>query len=191
MGTIDSIVHTLKDNSQVILRNGKENDAQALLAYLDLILQDDNGMVTEPGEMQLSVDEEKKWRQGMQEHPNEILLIVEHNGEIIGNLDFHIGQRRRLAHRGWLGMAVASQWRGKGVGSILLGGLLKWTTTRPDIDKISLAVLAINKPAINLYQKFGFVEEGRRIREIKMPNGSYIDDILMYKLLGVAEEGKS
>ena len=38
-------------------------------------------------------------------------------------------------------------------------------------------------PAIALYRKNGFVEEGRRIQEVKMADGRYVDDILMYKLV--------
>jgi RimJ/RimL family protein N-acetyltransferase len=48
---------------------------------------------------------------------------------------------------------------------------------------VSLAVLATNERAIAVYKKLGFVEEGRRIKEIKIGPSQYIDDVLMYKMV--------
>ena len=87
--------------------------------------------------------------------------------------------RKRLEHNGMLGISVRREFRGRGVGEALLSALLDWARANPLIEKVSLAVFADNAPAIALYRKLGFKEEGRREREIKFGEGQYKDDLLM------------
>jgi len=65
----------------------------------------------------------------------------------------------------------------------MLEKLLKWAERDPYIEKISLGVFSINESAIGLYKKMGFLEEGRKINEIKLHDKQYIDDVLMYKMV--------
>jgi ribosomal protein S18 acetylase RimI-like enzyme len=51
------------------------------------------------------------------------------------------------------------------------------------LEKIKLSVIATNERAIGLYKRFGFQEEGRRLRELKYSNGSYADTILMARIV--------
>lgn len=60
---------------------------------------------------------------------------------------------------------------------------IEWASAHPVIEKIGLGVFSNNAGAINLYKKLGFVEEGRRVREIKIGTDDYVDSILMYKLV--------
>jgi len=64
----------------------------------------------------------------------------------------------------------------------LLGGQAISLGRRRRIEKIELQVYASNRPARALYRKFGFAQEGRRIRARKL-DGKYDDGILMGKLL--------
>jgi RimJ/RimL family protein N-acetyltransferase len=51
------------------------------------------------------------------------------------------------------------------------------------LHKLTLSVFRRNEAAIALYRKFGFVEEGRRIRHIRRTNGELWDLIEMGPLL--------
>ena len=51
------------------------------------------------------------------------------------------------------------------------------------IEKVALSVFATNQLAIGLYKKMGFLEEGCRIREIRIADEKYVDDILMYRFV--------
>ena len=67
---------------------------------------------------------------------------------MIGTLNFKNNSRRkRLAHGGSFGMGVHPDWRGRGIGEALLRGLLDWAQANPQIEKVSLAVLADNAAA--------------------------------------------
>lgn len=65
----------------------------------------------------------------------------------------------------------------------LLQTLIKWAEGHPVIEKLSLGVFSTNYPAIHLYKKMGFVEEGRKIKDIKLSHDVYVDDVLMYKMV--------
>ncbi|MGN7115532.1 hypothetical protein [Lysinibacillus odysseyi] len=43
-----------------------------------------------------------------------------------------------------------------------------------------MGVLSTNERAIHLYRSLGCIEEGRKVKEVKIHN-RYVDDILMYK----------
>ena len=79
---------------------------------------------------------------------------------------------------GTLAMAVALDERGRGVGSALLAAAIEWARTKR-LHKLELDVFPHNKAAIELYRKFGFVEEGRRVQHYRRANGELWDAILM------------
>ncbi len=109
-----------------------------------------------------------------------VLRYIENGeGQVVGNIDFHIIRRKRLEHTGEFGMSCLPEWRGNRLGTILLSELLSWAKSHPVIEKVTLRVIGSNARAQALYRKFGFQEEGRRKHEIKNPDGSYDDDMLM------------
>ena len=82
-----------------------------------------------------------------------------------------------------IGMLVAREWRGRGVGSALMAAAIEWARGRGDIHKLSLGVFAHNAAAIALYEKFGFVEEGRRVKHYRRRSGELLDSVEMGLLL--------
>jgi RimJ/RimL family protein N-acetyltransferase len=79
-------------------------------------------------------------------------------------------------------MAVARDWRGRGVGSALFEAAIPWARER-GVHKLSLSVFAHNAAGIALYKKFGFVEEGRRVKHFRRQSGELWDSIEMGLLL--------
>ena len=82
-----------------------------------------------------------------------------------------------------IGMLVARDWRGRGVGSALMAAGIEWARARGDLHKLSLGVFAHNAAGIALYEKFGFVEEGRLIKQYRRRSGELWDSIAMGLLL--------
>jgi ribosomal protein S18 acetylase RimI-like enzyme len=83
---------------------------------------------------------------------------------------------------GELGMLVARPWRGRGVGSALLAAAID--RGRADgLHKLALDVFPHNDGAIALYRKFGFLEEGRRVKHYRRASGELWDSIVMGLLL--------
>lgn len=76
-------------------------------------------------------------------------------------------------------MSVACECRNQGVGKAMLSILLAWAKENPLIEKVCLEVFAENENAIALYAKVGFVEEGRKVKAIKVNENVYDDLISM------------
>ena len=83
---------------------------------------------------------------------------------------------------GEIGIMVARDWRGLGVGSALVAAGIEWGREH-GLDKLTLSVFPHNEAAIALYRKFGFVEEGLRLKHIRRANGELWDLVEMGLLL--------
>ncbi len=94
-------------------------------------------------------------------------------------LDFSSGHRKRNSHTGDFGMGVHKDFRGLGIGTLLLKALIEWAKNNTQIEKINLCVHQTNDRAIATYKKIGFEIEGVRSKDLKYPNGVYVNTVLM------------
>ena len=184
MSSINPQTFAARNGQPITIRTAQPEDATALLAYIRAVAAETEFFIFEPDEFPKTDDEERKWIQDHLDHPQQIVLLAEAGGTIIGNVSFENGPCRRIAHRGTLGIAVVKEWRGQGVGTVLLETLLAWATAESLIEKVCLEVFATNVDAIRLYRKLGFVEEGLRPKDIKFGPGRYVDTLAMYKFVG-------
>ncbi|MDE1851603.1 MAG: GNAT family N-acetyltransferase [Candidatus Micrarchaeota archaeon] len=108
-----------------------------------------------------------------------VYLVAEEKGHVIG----HCFVRKRdipdseRSHVGVLSILVNRTWRNSGVGTRLIKKTLK--LSRKKFDVVQLSVLAINKRAIRLYERFGFKRWGIEPMYAKR-KGKYIDSVHMY-----------
>jgi ribosomal protein S18 acetylase RimI-like enzyme len=77
-----------------------------------------------------------------------------------------------------VGMLVVESWRGRGIGRLLLESATQWAANA-GAHKMALEVWPHNEPAIALYRRAGFVEEGRKVRHYRRRNGELWDSLLM------------
>ena len=105
-------------------------------------------------------------------------LVAVADAEIVGSLQV----RANRSGFGEIAMAVAREWRGRGVGSALLATGIEWSRER-GLHKLVLDVFPHNAAAIALYRKFGFVEEGHRVKQYRRANGEFWDSLDMGLLL--------
>jgi ribosomal protein S18 acetylase RimI-like enzyme len=101
-------------------------------------------------------------------------LVAEADGAVIGMLHLQVS-RFGFAE---LGISVDRAWRGRGVASALMRGAIEFARGQ-GLHKLSLEVFPANEPALALYRRFGFVEEGRRVRHYRRLNGELWDAIVM------------
>ena len=106
-------------------------------------------------------------------------IVAVAGGEVIGSI--HVDASGHGF--GEIGMAIAREWRGRGVGSALMEAAIEWARER-GLHKLSLGVFAHNAAGLALYRKYGFVEEGRRIKHYRRQSGELWDSIEMGLLLG-------
>lgn len=165
------------------VRQARQEDAAALVAYMQAITSEtDIYIVSSPGEFRLTEADEKVFLQNMAAADNSVCLVAEAGGRIVGSLLLRGGERKAVHHSAELGITVARGWRNQGVGQALMQTAIEWARAGGVLKRIELRVFAANQPAIHLYEKFGFVEEGRRERAI-FKYGRYYDDLIMRLLL--------
>jgi L-phenylalanine/L-methionine N-acetyltransferase len=87
---------------------------------------------------------------------------------------------RRIHVRG-LGITVAKDWQGHGLGDRLVHSLLDWADHWAGVLRIELTVFTDNARAVALYQRHGFVQEGV-LRAYALREGVYADAFAMARL---------
>jgi ribosomal protein S18 acetylase RimI-like enzyme len=110
------------------------------------------------------------------------IAAVNAEGEVVGFLSATREEHPVTAHVATIGLGVRKDWRGKGIGGALVSESIRWAASI-GVEKIILSVYPSNTPAVALYRKFGFVEEGRLVNQSRKSYG-YEDEILMGRWLG-------
>lgn len=168
----------LKTNLQLNLRRTEPRDAENVLAFLNQVAGESENITFGPGEFELSVEEERKFLQQATKSLTSLYVIAEISGEIAGTLTFNTGKRPRLRHAGEFGTTVLRKYWNLGIGSHMLAYLIDWARQTSTIRKLNLRVRVDNLPAIHLYEKYGFVQEGRLTREFYL-HEQFVDVYMM------------
>lgn len=111
-------------------------------------------------------------------------LVAEEAGAIVGHALLESLALAVTSHVVRLTIAVNIGAQGRGVGRALMEELLLWARSNPRVEKVELQVRSSNERAIGLYRSLGFVEEGRKIRRLKIGPGEYLDDVYMALWVG-------
>ena len=106
------------------------------------------------------------------------VVAADADDRIIGELSA-FGRADRPAE---IGMAVAKNWRGRGVGTALMQACVNWAREQK-IHKLALQVWPHNDAALRLYENFGFVREGVLRKHYRRQSGELWDVIVMGRLL--------
>jgi RimJ/RimL family protein N-acetyltransferase len=153
----------------VEIRPAREEDRVPLATLFAAVAQERDGIATEP-----PVDVQERAASWMLDG----CLVAVAGGAIVGSIHVQASPHGF----GEIGMNVAREWRGRGVGSALLSAAIGWAREH-DLHKLSLSVFPHNTAAIALYRKFGFAEEGRRAEHLRRQSGELWDAIEMGLLL--------
>lgn len=172
-----------KKNKEVILRMAEIDEAKVLIdAVVEIALTSPYILMTAEDFRKTKVEDEEKWIEGYNSHPQGLLIIAELDKKIVGVLDFRTYKNAKMAHRGALGISLHDSVRGEGLGELLFKKLFEEVSRNiSGLEIMELSVMGDNIQAFHLYQKVGFKEIARRPKAFKQPDGSYCDEILMEK----------
>jgi ribosomal protein S18 acetylase RimI-like enzyme len=101
--------------------------------------------------------------------------------EVVGWCDLRPKTATTQRHSAVLGMGVVPEHRGQGLGSRMLARTLDTADAR-GLRRAELVVREDNRPAIELYRRFGFVVEGR-CRQYLRRDGVDFDALIMARLV--------
>jgi diaminopimelate decarboxylase len=112
----------------------------------------------------------------------EAQLVALDGGRVVGHVYVQREAHPVTRHVATLGIAVAPDWRGRGIGAALMAEGVRWARS-VGVERLMLSVYPHNTAAIALYRKFGFIDEGRLVRHSRKSTGDE-DEILMATWLG-------
>ena len=129
----------------------------------------------------MKIEEQVKWIEGHNENEKDFLIGAFHDEKIIGLLGFRVYKNNKMKHRGSFGISLRHEYRGEGVGEILLRKLFEVAGRIDGLIQIELNVMSENVRAFHLYKKMGFVETGRTPKGFVLADGTFSDDIAMVR----------
>jgi RimJ/RimL family protein N-acetyltransferase len=175
----------LRDGRTVRLRRATPEDAEAVLDYLGRVGGETINLTFGGEGPGIDVEEEREYLARVGASDNSLAIVAVAGAEIVGSLTFDGGRRARLRHVGEFGISVLQAYAGQGIGKALIEYLLAWAERGGVVRKINLKVRVDNEPAIRLYQRMGWVLEGRTTRDTLI-DGEFNDCLLMGRAIDPA-----
>ena len=170
-----------KKGKEVLIRYPQIGDEKEMWRYINE-LSKEKTFVRFQGE-EISLEDEAKYLQSQLEKvktKKTVQLLVFNNEELMGISGVDMRDKTEK-HVGILGISIAKDFRGEGLGKLLMELILKEAEKEiPQFKMVTLEVYSTNDIAKKMYNKFGFIEYGRLPKGIKR-GGDYEDAILMYK----------
>ena len=104
------------------------------------------------------------------------LTIENKQGEVVGHITaFNLSMPEMIAT---IGILVGPEYQGKGYGSEAMRKAIRICFEELNAHKVELNVFSYNENAIKMYEKVGFVLEGRR-RSASYHRGQFYDVLTM------------
>ena len=157
----------------LVVRPAAASDTDALVELGRAVAGEDELWLT----YDRSRTDERRNVKGVRRDPNVAVFVAETPDGVVGRLSIARDRSPYSGHVAELGLMVAADARRKGIGTALMEEAMRWARGA-GITKLELTVFPHNEPAITLYRKLGFREEGvlRRRYQIR---GRYVDAMLM------------
>lgn len=164
---------------KINIREALPSDAEKILEHIKICgSETDNLSYGEEG-LPITIEEEEKFLEDLLNCDNEIMLVAEVNGMIVGTANYSTLNNRRMSHRGTIGLCVQRKFWNQGIATNLIETLIKFAKEKAKSKIISLEVRSDNKAAIHLYKKFGFEKIGTFESYFEI-DGDLIDFDYMY-----------
>lgn len=166
-----------------MIRPAREEDAAALVALDLAVLRDGRGVVRGPDELP-TVDAMagriRDHLRGTRSGEQGGMWVAEQDGVVVGEGTVHRLAPSLVAHVALVALQVHPGAQRQGHGRALLRTLLDWCDAR--VHRVELYVRGDNHRAIALYASEGFVLEGRRVDFVRLPDGTFVDDLVMGRI---------
>ena len=170
---------TLKDGRACTLRNGTASDGQALLDVFNLTHEQTDFLLTYPEEHRYTAQQEADFLQERTDSADEIELLAELDGVIVGTAGIGcVGRREKTRHRAEFGISVDKAYWGLGIGRALTEACIE-CAKKAGYAQLELEVVAENRSAIGLYESEGFVEYGRNPKGFRSRLTGWQEVVLM------------
>lgn len=166
------------DGMVVTVRTATEDDRVLLEAAVDAVAQE--GSYIEAETVAAILDYE-----GAINRHNDVMsrlffvaeVTTEEGDEIVGWVHLNLPEAEKLSHTAELTVGLVPDYRGRGIGDILLERGVRWSREH-GYEKLYNSVPATNEGAIRFLEERGWETEAVREGHYKI-NGDYVDEVMM------------
>jgi RimJ/RimL family protein N-acetyltransferase len=113
--------------------------------------------------------------------PNDHYFVAEVDGSVVGYVGLTQNRSARKSHIGELFVGVDNDYQGKGIGTALVNKVLDVADNWLFLERVELEVLETNPRAQALYERLGFLVEGKKLGAFRS-SGKYVDVIFMARI---------
>lgn len=165
----------------ILIKWPNSSDAEIMCKYINT-LSEEKTFIRFQGE-KISLEEEIKYLKSQLEKiakKKALTLLVFSHEKLIGISDINMRDKIER-HIGVLGITIVKDFRGKGIGSLLMKYVIEQAIENiSQLEIVILGVFSNNQLARKMYKKFGFKEYSVLPKGVKLEN-TYVDHIEMYK----------
>lgn len=158
-------------------RPARPVDADQVHSVYAAAAEEEGSLVEEPNEV--SVELIRNRIRNSIGRRNQLFLVAGNEAQIIAMASLESPTLHALQHIRFLSLVVMPAYRRKGIARSLLEQTLEWVRESPDVEKIELRIRETNAAGVALCKSFGFEVEGRLKHHILLPNGRYLDDLVL------------
>ena len=164
------------------IRQITEDDAAAFLAMQRQLDRETDFMLMAQGKRQTTIEQQRDIIQKTLSDGRSMTWGVVDGQRLVGALTLRALAPFKVRHTGHLVAGILAAHQGRGVGSALFRHMEVWALAH-EFHRLELTVICENRIALNLYLKQGFLVEGLRRDSIKQPDGHWVHEYAMSKLL--------
>ena len=168
---------------ELLIREAEAEDAAELVTFLNCVSLETDFTSLDGDGILLTSEEMEVFLNKQASSDNQITLLAFLNDKIAGLVNITADQRKRVRHIGDLFIVIGKRYWNNGLGSLLIEEAIEWAQASGILRRLQLTVQTRNQAAVHLYQKHGFVIEGRQERGAYIEEGKFIDVYLMGKLI--------
>ena len=169
----------LKDGRMCVLRNGTEQDAEAVWEIFRLTHAQTDYLLSGPEENSFNVEQEAQFLREKTESADSVMILAFVDGAAVGTAGIEsVGRKEKVKHRASFGISVDREFWGLGIGRALTEGCIA-CARRAGYAQLELDAVAENRRALALYEHAGFVEYGRNPRGFRSRLSGWQELVLM------------
>ena len=173
----------LKNGKEALLRNGNEEDGQAVFENFNQTHAETDFLLSYPDENSYDAEQEAQFLKEKTESPNEIEIVAIVDGKVAGTAGVEaVGKKYKLKHRAEFGISILKEYWGLGLGKALTNACIQ-CAKEAGYEQLELNVVAENKRALSLYQSLGFEEFGRNPKGFNSRTSGFQELVYMLRKL--------
>ncbi|HEV2339845.1 MAG TPA: GNAT family N-acetyltransferase [Patescibacteria group bacterium] len=170
-----------KTEKDIIIRYPLMEDLTVMTDFINILSREQTYIIVQG--RQWTIEEEKEFLTKQLydiEKRKTVHLLVFCSNVLIGSSTLQM-KSDALAHEGVFDITIAKEYRGQGIGKLLMQCVLdEGMKILPDLKIVTLGIFGDNFVAKSMYEAFGFTEFGRLPKGV-LHKGNYVDHVYLYK----------